>query len=142
MKNNYANIYTAHFGKIASNLTIFGICLMIAILLGTVLSMMFSVLMFFLSFLLIVSTLGLVLLSNPGIVKDWFSNSGMLAFAGECLKAFPYIWGATFAVSVISLITLCLQKAERTTGRIVFSSIMVGLSIILGIVYLVSGGAN
>ena len=142
MKNNYANIYTAHFGKIASNLTIFGICLMIAILLGTILSMMFSVLMFFLSFILIISTLGLIILTNPGILKDWFSNSSMLAFAGECLKAFPYIWGATFAMSIISLITLCAQKAERTTGRIVFSSIMVGLSIILGIIYLVSGGAN
>ena len=143
MNKKYASIYTAHFGKIASNMTILGLSLMIAILLGTILSMMFSVLMFFLAIAIIVATLGLIFLSKPNFLKNWLSNTdGTLAFAGECWKAFPYIWAVTLAMSIVSLVTLCLQKEERTTGRIVFSSIMIGLSVVLGIIYLVSGGNN
>ena len=143
MNKKYASIYTAHFGKIASNLTILGLSLMIAILLGTIISMMFSVLMFFLAIAIILATLGLIFLSKPHFLRDWFSNTdGTLAFAGECWKVFPYIWAVTLTMSIVSLVTLCLQKEERTTGRIVFSSVMIGLSVILGIIYLVSGGNN
>lgn len=143
MNKKYASIYTAHFGKIASNMTILGLSLMIAILLGAILSMMFSVIMFFLSMLVVLATLGLIFIVRPHFIKDWFSSTdSTLVIAGECWKAFPYIWAVTLAMSIVSLVTLCLQKEERSTGRIVFSSIMIGLSVVLGIIYLVSGGNN
>ena len=143
MNKKYASIYTAHFGKIASNVTIFGLSIMIAILLGTILSMMFSVLMIFLAFIIVITSLGIIFLAQPNFFDNLFSGTDVaIAFAGKCLQAFPYIWAVTFAMSITSLVTLCLQKEERSTGRIVFSSIMVGLSVILGIIYLVSGGAK
>lgn len=140
MNKEYSNIYLAHFTKILSNYSILGTVLMLLILLGTVFFALYYIFAFVASVLLIVCTLGLVFISNPKIFGDIFNASvGMEKLLRYSHSAFPYIFGITMVVSIISLILLCVQKENRSVPRIVFSSCIIAISLIVGLIYLLGG---
>ncbi len=140
MNKSYATIYSNHFGKIMSNLSIFGVVLMAIILLGSVLAFSFYAFALFLAFALVIFSLGLVFAMSPNLIHDMISfNDSIPKITAVCFKAFPYIFGVTVMASILSLVFLCIEKHNRSTSRIVFASVVLGLTLILGLIFLVVG---
>lgn len=136
MNKRYLDIYASHFGKIMSNYAIVGLSAMLLILVGTIVSAMISVLCVMFGILLIFATLGLVLVTNKNFISEMFnSGSHLLEITTSLYKFFPYLFGITLGASIISLIVLCLQKDQRSTGRIVASSIILALTVVAGFVF-------
>ncbi len=140
MNKTYASIYADHFGKITSNLSIFGVSLMAIILLGSIISILFYVFSLFLAFIIIITTMGTIFISYPNFIHDMVNVNGALPkISMACLNAFPYIFGVTLAMSIISLVFLCIDKDRRSVPRIVFSCIILGLVVVFGVLFLLGG---
>ena len=143
MKKQYVNIYVSHLGKIMSNYSLLGVCLMLIILLATALSAFYYCLAFIIAFLAVIFTLGIVLYSNPEFIPSLFNaGDNMVAITTKACGAFPYLFGITFATSLVSLILLCTQKENKSVTRIVFSSIILALTVIFGLIFFLGGAGK
>lgn len=132
-----------HFGKIMFNYSAVGLILMALIWLGSMLSALYFVLAFFIAFFSIILTCGLVFLTMPGFVPGLFNNGEkLLSVIADLYKAFPYVFGITIFTSIMSIIFLSIQKEKRSKSKIIVASITLGLTLIVGLVFLISGGAN
>lgn len=132
-----------HFGKIMFNYSVVGLILMALIWLGSMLSALYFVLAFFIAFFSIILTCGLVFLTMPGFVPGLFNNGEkLLSVIADLYKAFPYVFGITIFTSIMSIIFLSIQKEKRSKSKIIVASITLGLTLIVGLVFLISGGAN
>lgn len=140
MNKTYASIYSGHFGKIMSNLSIFGVALMAMILLSSVVYIFFFMFSLFLAFAIIVATFGTIFIAYPDFIQKMVNMNGSAnAITLACYKAFPYIFGVTLITAIVSLVFLCIDKERRSVPRIVFSSVIIGLIIIIGLIYLLGG---
>lgn len=140
MNNKYGKIYASHLGTILSNYSILGSIFMLLVVLGSFLSGLYFLLAFVFAFVLVAITFGLIFVSNPEIITNLFKTGDNLTqILNICAKAFPYVFGITLGASIISLILLCLNKEKRSTKRIVFSSIILGLVLILGLIFFLGG---
>lgn len=140
MNKTYSDMYLTRFGKIMSNYSIAGLCVMAAIIFSTIFTGLYYVLGIFFAFAVIIFTVGTIFITVP----DFFSRvagggEALVMLSAKAFQIFPYALGVTFVTSIISLVLLCLQKEKRSVPRIVASSIILALTIIGGIVYL-SGG--
>ena len=140
MNKTYSDMYLTRFGKIMSNYSIAGLCVMAAIIFSTIFSGLYYVLGIFFAFAVIIFTVGTIFITVP----DFFSRvagggEALVTLSAKAFQIFPYALGVTFVTSIISLVLLCLQKEKRSVPRIVASSIILALTIIGGIVYF-SGG--
>lgn len=143
MKKKYNSLYQLHFGKIMFNYSVVGLVLMTLIWLGSMLSALYFVLAVFIAFFSIICTCGLVFLTSPGFISGLFNNGEkLITVITKMYIAFPYIFGITIGASVLSIIFLSIQKEKRSVVKIVVSSIILGLSLIVGLVFLLSGGVN
>ena len=134
MKKTYANIYCGHLGKIMSNYSIVGVSIMLAILLGTLISA------FCIVFIVVILSIGMVFIASPNFIPNLLnSGDGIMTFITSCYVAYPYLFGITIATSVTSLVLLCLQKDKKPIGRIVLTSIIIAITLALGIVYFCGG---
>lgn len=143
MVKNYQSIYCNHFGKIMFNYTILGLSIMVVILLGTILSAMYFIISFFLGLLIIIASLGTIFVISPNYISNLLQGGeSFIGFITSLYVAFPYIFGITCAASLVSLILECVQKNGRSKGRIITSSIIFALTLIVGIVgiYSISSG--
>lgn len=140
MNKKYAGIYTNHLRTILSNYSIIGLSFLIFVVFGTILTGVYYVIAFFIAFIIIVCTFGLIFLKNPEIISSLLGAGDNITLILEiCSKAFPYVFGITLVSSVTSLILLCINKEKRSTSKIVFASIITGLSLIFGLIYLFGG---
>ena len=113
---------------------------MLAILLGTLISALWYVLAFFIVFIVVIFSIGTIFIYSPGFVSSLLnSGDGMMTFITSCYIAYPYLFGITIATSVTSLVLLCLQKDKKPIGRIVLTSIIIAITLALGIVYFCGG---
>lgn len=140
MNKTYARIYSNHFGKIMSNLSIFGVVLMALILLSSVVFIFFYMFSLFLAFSIIVATFGTIFIAYPNFIQKMVGMNGSAnVITLACYKAFPYIFGVTLATAIVSLVFLCIDKERRSVPRIVFSGVVIGLTIVIGLTYLLGG---
>lgn len=140
MNKKYAGIYTNYLRTILSNYSILGLSFLIFVVLGTVLTAVYYFIAFFIAFIIIVCTFGLIFLKSPETISSLFkAGDNMTLILEICSKAFPYVFGITLASSVTVLILLCTNKEKRSTSRIVFASIITGLTLIFGLIYLFGG---
>lgn len=140
MKKTYANIYCGHFAKIMSNYSIVGVSIMIAILLGTLVSALWYALAFCIVFIVVIFSIGMVFIASPNFIPNLLnSGDGMMTFITSCYVAYPYLFGITIATSVTSLVFLCVKKDKKPIGRIVLTSIIIAITLALGIVYFCGG---
>lgn len=149
--NKVANqMHLGHLGKIFSNLSI--VCLLISLagVLSFVLYAIIEVLGVFaviLMFLIIILTLGAILAIIPGYwgtmktLISWFGSLGtiMEKVGAIITKIWPIVIPLAIAFAVTSLICLIFDKTQKHTARIVFSSIVIVIAIIVLIVFLVGG---
>lgn len=140
MNKKYASVYANHLGKILSNYSIVGLSLMILVVLSSFLSALYFILAFIISFIVVVVTFGLIFVSNPEFISNLFGKSEDIERILKIFaNAFPYLFGITVATSLVSLILLCLNKEKRSTSKIVFSSLVLALTLIFGIIFLLGG---
>lgn len=140
MKNNYNNLYKLHFGKIMSNYSIVGLSFIILILLGSLISALYMVFAAFLAIIIIIASGGLIFIVNPTFLPGLFSGGEIfLNIMANCIKAVPYVIVVNIVSSILGLIFICFSKQPKTKGRIIFTSIILAISIIIGIVLLAGG---
>lgn len=140
MKKIYTNIYCEHFCKIMSNYSIVGASIMLAILLGTLVSALWYVLAFCIVVFIVIFSVGLVFVASPNLIPNLLnSGDGMMSFVTSCYVAYPYLFGITLATSITSLVLLCVQKGQKPVGKIVLISVIIAITLALGIVYFCGG---
>lgn len=140
MNKKYAGIYINHLRTILANYSIIGLSFLIFVAFGTILASLYYFMAFLLAFIIIVCTLGLIFLKSPETISGLFGVGDNITLILEiCSKAFPYVFGITLASSVTSLVLLCVNKEKRSTSRIVFASIIIGLTLIFGLIHLFGG---
>ena len=147
-----ANLSFRHLAIIFSNLAIFASAVSIAIALSGVITTLtlfvFGAILF--CFLIIVSivTLGIIyLVSDFGSLWGWFgklADNRVIDIINYLYKILPFVSGISLTLSIVSIISLSLVKAEKSVGRIVANSILGFLSLIIFIFALagVVGGAK
>ena len=139
-----ANIYLGHFGVIFSNIGLVGLIVGVMALLSSVLVAIGSMIAVLFLVMGILVTLGAIF----AIVPDYLSLFGK---ATKILDWFPteqlvtasfYIIPISMALSIASIVLLAFDKQKKHTGRIIFSSIVLGLLLVVLVALLISGGAK
>lgn len=130
------SMYTTRLGIILSNVAV--ICVLFC--LSSIVSVVISWLFLALGMVLIFATLGIVLLVIPGYWNSLMASGNIVANVTNFLmQAWPYISITGIACSVASIVLLALDRNQRHIGRIVFSSIVIGLIVIIMIILAVEG---
>lgn len=144
MNKKYAEIYLTHFNKILFNYSFVGAIVMTLILFAALFFGLYYIFAFIASALIILFTIGLIFLTDPGIFARLFNaGSGMASLIKFSYKAYPWIFLATIILSITSLVLTCTQK-EKSKTRIIISSCVTAFILIIGIIGLVLfvGGGN
>ena len=141
-----ANMYMSRTGKILSNLTFLCILWFVLSFITPIVSMVFYAVVFCLVIASVVFTLGSVFLFNPGFVPSLFElmkNGGekLVEVTEFMYKANPYVIGACAGLSLLSILLLSLNKHDKSVWRIVFSSILLAVSVIILLILLFGGKA-
>ncbi len=122
-----ANMQLNHLGIILSNLSLFGMVLMLLVV-SAVLIYGFLV---FLAIIPVILTLGLIALGRPDYF-DWLSDSSFFhQFIETSFSLLPYVAWATLGVSVASILCLSFYKGQKSWWRIVLSSILVVATVLI-----------
>lgn len=121
-------MYLVHLGLIFSNLAI--VCVIIGFI--SFVSILLQIAVFIVLLLGLLCTLGLILVYVPNYMQLFQSSTEFLASVTEIVvKIAPYILIVGIACSVISIILLALDKYNSHMGRIVFSAIILVVTIIV-----------
>lgn len=138
------NIYLGHFGVIFSNIGLVGLIVGVMALLSSVLVAIGSMIAVLFLVMGILVTVGAIF----AIVPDYLSLFGK---ATKSLDWFPteqlvtasfYIIPISMALSIASIVLLAFDKQKKYTGRIVFSSIVLGLLLVVLVALIISGGVK
>lgn len=139
-----ANIYLSHFGVIFSNISIVGLIVGCMAALSSIMVVFCSALTVLILVMGIMVSLGTVFVIIPNYcslfgratkVLEWFP-------VAKLFNAALYIIPISMALSVVSIVMLAFDKQKKHIGRIVFSSIVLGLLLIVFIALLVKGGVQ
>lgn len=135
------SIYLGHFGVIFSNIAIVGLIVGVMTLLSSILVVLgsaFSVLFLVMGILV---TLGAIFAIVPNYLSlfgkatkilDWFPIK-------QFVTASTYILPISMALCIASIVLLCFDKQKNHKGRIIFSSIVLGLLIAAFVAILIKG---
>lgn len=139
-----ANIYLSHFGVIFSNIGLVGLIVGVMALLSSVLVAIGSMIAVLFLVMGILVTLGAIFAIVPNYLSlfkkatkilDWFPTE-------QLVTASFYIIPISMALSIASIVLLAFDKQKKHTGRIVFSSIVLGLLLVVLVALIISGGAK
>lgn len=134
-KSILLRMQVARFGKITFNLQFIAVALMAASVLSFLAIAIYAVFIF----VAIIFTFGLILLSNPSLTDGLSSGE---AIFNMLAASWAYTVPAALALSVTSIICLCFDYREKHVARIVISSIIAVMSLIVLIIKLVGGAAQ
>lgn len=122
-----ANMQLNHLGIILSNLSIFGMALMLLVV-SAVLIYGFLVL---LAIIPVLFTLGLIVIGRPDYF-DWLSDTSFLArFVDTAFSYLPLLAWVTLGLSVASIVCLSFYKGQKSWWRVVLCSILVVASVLI-----------
>ena len=140
-----------HIGKAFGNMSIVFLSFVLLIISGQfILGIGTIFLGFFLAmilFVLSVVTLGIIYIGGGmgkwwGYVSKLFEGgTDIINFLSKLYVSFPFVLGVGLLFSIISIITTSKSGVYKSKGRIVFSSIICGISAIL-LIILVAGGLS
>lgn len=140
MEKTYKQMYLNHFTKIMYRLSIFGFVLMLIMYLSSAIASLYFIFAFFFAFATIVFTVGLVFINHPHFISDLSSKNGTVVnIITNSINAIPYLLAITLVAGAVSLGLLCSRK-NKPVAKIVVNSVILALSIVVGIVYFVVGG--
>lgn len=124
-----AKTYCGHFGKIFSNLSIFLLVLSGLSMVSVLLPLAYYAIAFVIMIAVIVFTLGFIFLEKPDFIQNLFVGQDIFLKIVEISHVvLPYTIVASLATALVSIILLALDKTQNHSGRIITSSIMLGLA--------------
>lgn len=130
------SMYTTRLGIILSNVAV--ICVLFC--LSSIVSVVISCILWMFGVVLILMTLGLILVAIPGYWNALVSSSDVIGKVSNFLiQAWPIISVTGIVCSVASIVLLALDRNQRHIGRIVFSSIIIGMIVLIMIILAVEG---
>lgn len=122
-----ANMQLNHLGVILSNLSLFGLVLMLLVV-SAVLIYGFLVL---LAIIPVLFTFGLIVIGRPNYF-DWLSDTSFLhRFIETAFSYLPLLAGVTLGLSVASVVCLSFYKGQKSWWRIVLSGILVVVALLI-----------
>ncbi len=134
----FARMRLVHLGKIISNLAIAGLTFCIV----NAASQLFIAYFVVLGVMFMIATLGLVFAFVPNYWQIITSPLSLYEnFFSKIVPYVPYVLGISIALSVVSIVLLSFDKYQKHTARIVFSAIVVLLSILVVTIFLTGGKA-
>lgn len=129
--------FFSHTGTIFSNIAIGAAVFTLAIVLSGIIS---AILIFFWYLFLILATLFtlfIILIYYPNLFSS-VSFDGLNSFINVAITTVaPVSAGISLLFSAVSVIFLAMGEPKRSQGRIIFSSVLIGVSAILFITLLV-----
>jgi len=131
LKKEVLQLYSLHAGKIFSNLSIFFCILSVLFLLSP-----FLVAFYYLFLIMIVViTFGLIFVSVPNFGSYFVSSEQTSDIINKLIEFTPISVGICIGLAALSIVFLLLSR-KKSTGRIVFSSIILAIAIAI-IIFLV-----
>ena len=135
------SIYLGHFGVIFSNIAIVGLIVGVMALLSSILVVLgsaFSVLFLVLG---IMVTCGAIFAIIPNYLSLFSKATKILEWfpIKQFVTASTYILPISMALCIASIVLLCFDKQKNHKGRIIFSSIVLGLLIAAFVAILIKG---
>ena len=123
-------------GIITSNLTYVGLASILLILLSAIILPFAYVANIFIVVVISIFTLGLIFLEMSFSDLMLIKTNDLSKFGEVISKAFPFIIGITLIASIVSLVCLVVNKKSTNIGRIILSSIITLLALIVFILLL------
>lgn len=134
----FARMRLIHLAKIISNLAIAGLTFCIV----NAASQLFIAYFVVLGVMFMIVTLGFVFAFVPNYWQIITSPLSLYeSFFSKIIPYIPYVLGISIALSVVSIVLLSFDKYQKHTARIVFSAIVVLLSILVVSIFLTGGKA-
>ena len=134
-----ARLYSVHLGKIFSNLSI----VFVVISLASLVTVIATGLMFLFGLILIIISLGTVFIYIPNYFDMLLSGTEFMGGVAGFLNQFwPVLTPLAIVLAGVSIVLLAMDKHERHTGRIVLSSIIVGIAVLTLILLIAGVGVN
>ena len=144
------SLHFGHLGKIAFNLSIVSLAISLATILTfllTALIAMVGVLVVLFAVIIIIFTLGLILTvpnywdGAMSILNFTSSSAEKIALFGEKLAStWPIIVPLGILMSILSIVFLSLDKTRKHKARIIFSSIILAITVIVLILLIIGIG--
>ena len=130
--------HTTHIGKILSDISIFGIVLSLVSVFGFVFVAIYYAFYYLFLILTIAVTLGIVFVI-PGYTDLWAYDQVVVDIASAIASAGIIIAPLAVATSVLSLVFLLLDKKNLSLGRIIFSIVLIVITVVILIAGLIIG---
>ncbi len=126
-----------HFGKILFNLQFVAVAIMAA----SVISFLFTAVYYLLLVCVLILSL-FTLLADPGFQSLMSGGESLTNVASVLSQSWAITVPTVAALSIASIVCLCFDKNERHTARIVVSSIVCVIALLVLILKLVNSGAS
>lgn len=136
--NLLTSMYLTRFGIILSNLAI----VMLVVSLGSVLTVVGSVLVIVLGFAFMIASCGLVFTVMPDYWQRLMSATGLIGKVSEVMfQYWPIVTVVGILCSVASIVFLSFDKTKKHTARIALAGVVIAFIVAFSIV-MISGGAK
>lgn len=138
-KKELSQMYISHTGIILSNLSIVAFCVSLAALFAGFFTALFTTFYIILWFVILIFSVGTVFV----IIPNYFSY---LTKSSEFLNNFrfdvfinivKYALPVFIATSILSIVLLSLDKHRNHKGRIIFSSVVLGLLVVMFLILII-----
>lgn len=121
-------MYLVHLGQIFSNLSI--VCVIIGMI--SFISILLQITVFFVLLLGLLCTLGLILLYVPNYMQLFQKSADFLgSITAVVVKIAPYVLIVGIVCAIISIVLLAIDRYNSHMGRIVFSSIILAITVVI-----------
>ena len=126
-----------HLGKILFNMQFIAVAIMAASVLSFIIPAIYYLLLISIAMLSLFT-----LFANPSFVSLWSGGEALSQIATVLVESWQYTVPIVAVLSIASIICLCFDKNKKHTARIVVSSILCALAVIVLLIKLVNSGVN
>lgn len=138
-KGTLARMQAVHLGKILFNLQFIALAVMLASVLSFIGIAVYYIMLVAISLLTVFTIYAIY----PNFVNAWTGGEKLANIAVKLAQSWTYTIPIVICLAALSIGLLCFDKNEKHIARIVVSSIIIVIALILLILQLTaSGGAN
>ena len=136
-KGTLARMQVVRLGKITFNLQFIAFAIMLASVLSFILPAIYYLLLICVTLL----TLFTIFVWYPEISSWWSGGEKLGKVALALSKSWKYTIPILLTLAILSIVLLCFDKNQKHIARIVISSIVAVLSLVVLILRLINGGS-
>lgn len=135
-KNILARMQVVHFGKILFNLEFIAVAIMLASVISFIMPALYYIMLVCIAFLSLGS-----LLANETFRSMWAGGETLTKIAEVLTHSWKYTVPIVLVLAIASIVCLCFDKNQKHIARIVISSIICVVALIILIFKLINSGA-